>query len=40
MRQSFVDVDGLVYVCEMVKIHHKINLVTSLVFILEYEKIR
>jgi len=33
-----VDVDGLFYVCKMVKIHHKCFLVTSLIFILKFQR--
>ncbi len=39
MKQFFVDVDGLFYVCKMVEIHHqKEPLVTSLIFILNFQK--
>jgi hypothetical protein len=39
MKQFFVDVDGLFYVCKMVEIHHqKEPLVTSLLFILNFQK--
>jgi hypothetical protein len=39
MKKFFVHVDGPFYVCKMVEIHHiKKNLVTSLIFILRFEK--
>jgi hypothetical protein len=37
-KKSFVDVDGLFYVCKMVEIHHKKNKNSSLILFSNFQK--